>query len=194
MIRQILRIRDNLAGAWDIMLGRPAGLHRLDLTLAGFWRSFGAIILLVPLVWLQFVSEPGIMPEAGETPGASTSGDLVTVAVALLLDWVTFPLVFALLARPLGLGARYVPFIVARNWAAVIVGAMVSVISVVQLIGVLPSVLATVLAYAAIAISLRFAYVIVRTTLAVPRNVALPIVIVDTLISLTIWMAAGRLA
>ena len=135
-----------------------------------------------------------MMLEAGQSLGAATSGDIVAQALALLVDWVTFPLVFALLARPLGLGARYVPFIVTRNWAAVIAYAIVSVVSVLHILGVLPSVLAALLMYAAIAIYLRFFYVIVRTTLAVPMSVALPIVIVDFLISLTIGMVAARLA
>ena len=41
-------VRDNLTGAWHLMLGRPEGLNRLDTSLEGFWRSFAAVILLVP--------------------------------------------------------------------------------------------------------------------------------------------------
>ena len=42
-------LRDNLAGAWQVMLGRPEGLNRLDTSLEGFWRSFAAIVLVVPI-------------------------------------------------------------------------------------------------------------------------------------------------
>jgi hypothetical protein len=45
----------------------------------------------------------------------------------------------------------------------------------------------------AIAVSLRFAYVIARTTLVVSIGVALPIVVLDFLLSLTIWSAFERL-
>jgi hypothetical protein len=194
MIRTLACIRDNLVGAWLVMLGRPEGMQRMDLSLSGFWRSFAAIIALVPLAGLELVSERRIAMEAGEAPGALTSSDLVVQAVALAADWVTFPIVFALLARPLGLGGRYVPFIVARNWASVLIAAMVSAVHAVHVIGVLPSLLASVLLFAAFALALRFSYVIVRTTLGVPPGAALPIVILDVLISLTILTAAGRLA
>ena len=107
--------------------------------------------------------------------------------MALLADWFTFPLVFALLARPLGLGQRYVPFIVARNWAAVIIAAMVAVVHALHVLGLVPSAVAPFLLLAAIALALRFSYVIARTTLAVSAGVAIPLVILDLLISLTVW-------
>src|SRR4051812_12532813 len=108
-------LRDNLAGAWHVMLGRPAGLDRLDTSLEGFWRSFAALILVAPFALLALISEEKLTPEAA---AALTGGSLAIYCLALLVDWFSFPLVFALLARPFGLGARYVPFIVARNWAS----------------------------------------------------------------------------
>ena len=88
---------------------------------------------------------------------------------------------------PFGLGSRYVPFIVARNWASVVIAAMVSVVHVLHLVGVLPSAVMPYALLVAIAVSLRFSYVIARTTLLVSMALALPIVILDLLLSLTIW-------
>ena len=49
-------LRDNLAGAWQVMLGRSQGLNRLDISLDGFWRSFAAITLLIPFTSMSLVS------------------------------------------------------------------------------------------------------------------------------------------
>jgi hypothetical protein len=191
MTGAIATLRDNLAGAWAIMRGRAEGLTRLDLTLEGFWRSFAAIVLLAPFAVLALISQQRLAAAAGESPVA---GGLGLEAVALLIDWFAFPLVFAILARPLGLGGRYVPFIVARNWASVIIAAMVAAVHATHVLGLLPSRFAPVLLFVAVAIALRFSYVIARTTLGVPIGLAIPIVVLDLLISLTVWAAISRLA
>ncbi len=182
---------DNLAGAWLVMRGRAEGLSRLDLSLEGFWRSFAAILLIVPFAILGLISQRELVPE---DVGAPADAGIGLEAVALLGDWLTFPLVFAVIARPLGLTARYVPFIVARNWASVLITAMVSFVHAGHVVGLLPSEFASLLLFVAVAIALRFSYVIARTTLAVPMSVALPIVLLDLLISLTVWSAFDQLA
>jgi hypothetical protein len=183
-------LASNLAGAWAIMRGRADGLTRLDLSLEGFWRSFAAIVLLAPFAVLALISQQRLAAAAGEDPA---TGGLGLEAVALLVDWLAFPLVFAILARPLGVGARYVPFIVARNWASVIIAAMVALVHGAHILGLVPSQFAPVLLLVAVAVALRFSYVIARTTLGVPAAVAIPIVVLDLLISLTVWATLDRL-
>jgi hypothetical protein len=185
-------IRDSLAGAWALMLGRAEGLARLDLSIVGFWRSFAAIILVAPFSLLSLLSQQKLSAEVEEAPPAPAGFDVGPEMLTLVVDWLAFPIIFALVAQPLGLGARYVPFIVARNWAAVILVAGVSLVHAVHLIGIVPSQLATVLLLAALAVTLRFAYLLARTTLVVGVAVALPIVILDFLVSLLVWSLAAR--
>jgi hypothetical protein len=184
--------RGNLTGAWQVLLGRPEGLNRLDTSLEGFWRSFAVVVLVVPFALLALLSQEPSLSESG-TPLPLTRSAFALYGVALLVDWFTFPLVFALLAKPLGLGSRYVPFIVARNWAAVIISAMLAVVHASHLFGVLPSVAMPFVVIIATAVALRFAYVIARTALVVSMAIALAIVVVDFLISLVIWSVFERL-
>jgi len=187
-------IAENLIGAWQVMLGRPEGLSRIDTSLEGFWRSFAAVVLLLPFTILALLSQGPLAASAGVAPEPMTAGSLALQGIALLVDWFAFPVVFALVARPFGLGSRYVPFIVTRNWASVIIGAVVGAVHALHLVGVLPTALLPYLLIAAIAVALRFTYVVVRLTLAVAMGLALPIVILDFLISLTIWSAFDRFA
>jgi hypothetical protein len=192
MIRAIKAIRDNLAGAFEIMMGRPEGLSRLDTSLDGFWRSFAAVILVVPFALLAMLSQEPLAVQAGVPDAPITGATLALNGIALLVDWFAFPLVFAVMARPFGLGSRYVPFIVARNWASVIIGAMVAIVHALHLVHVLPTALLPYALLVAIAISLRFSYLIARITLLVSMALALPIVILDLLLSLFIWSAFDR--
>lgn len=185
-------VRDNLTGAWQVMLGRPDGLNRLDTSLEGFWRSFAAVILLAPFALLSLISQQPLLPESGVAEPL-TGGTIALNGFALLVDWFAFPLIFALLAPPFGLGSRYVPYIVARNWASVLIAAIVAVVHGLHLLGLLPSALMPFALIVAIAVALRFSYVIARTTLSVSVAMALPIVVLDLLISLVVWSAFDRL-
>lgn len=179
-------LRDNIAGAWQIMLGRPEGINRLDTSLEGFWRSFAALVLVAPFAALSIVSEQPLMPVSGVAEPI-TAGLVALYGIALVVDWFSFPLVFALVAHPFGFGSRYVPFIVARNWASVIIAAMVSIVYVLSLLGVLPPAAMPYAVLVATGVALRFSYVIARTTLAIGVAMALPIVILDFLLSLVVW-------
>jgi hypothetical protein len=182
-------VRNNVAGALEVMLGRPEGLRKLDVSLEGFWRSFGAFVLILPFAILALISQDRLASLTAEARG---SRDLGVEIGILALDWLAFPLVFAMIARPLGVSAGYVTFIVTRNWASVVIGAVMAFVHALFLLGVLPDRLATLLLFAFIAVALRFSYVITRLTLAAPLRLAMPIVIFDFLLSLTIWSLLDR--
>jgi hypothetical protein len=185
-------IRSSLAGAWEVMLGRPEGLKLLDTSLEGFWRSFMAIFLIAPFALVAFLSQRRLAVDGTETEPL-TASTLLLESIALLIDWFAFPLVFALLARPFGLASHYVPFIVTRNWAAVIIAAIVAAAHALHIVGILPSAAAPYVLLVALAVALRFSYIVARITLAVSMAMALPIVALDFLLSLTIWSAFERL-
>ena len=69
MIGGLRSIRDNLAGAFEVMLGRPDGLDRLDTSVDGFWRSFGAVVLVVPFAFLSLLSQQPLAAAAGAPSG-----------------------------------------------------------------------------------------------------------------------------
>lgn len=192
MIGSTQSIAENLFGAWQVMTGRAEGLNRLDTSLQGFWRSFAAVILVVPFAMLALLSQEPLAVEAGVEAQQWTGNRLALEGFALLCDWFAFPLVFAAVAPPFGLGSRYVPFIVTRNWASVIVAAIMGAAHALHLLGILPTSILAYVLIAVIAVALRFTYVVARTTLAVSMGMALPIVMLDFLLSLTIWSAFNR--
>jgi hypothetical protein len=185
--------RDNLTGAWQVLLGRPEGLNRLDTSLEGFWRSFAVVIVVAPIAFLALVGQEPLPSDPNAVVAPLTAARILLYGITLLVDWFAFPLLFALLAPSFGLGSRYVPFVVARNWASIVISAIVAIVHVLRIFGLLPI---AVLPYALLvvfAIALRLSYVLVRTTLSVSIMMALPIVILDFLLSLVIWSVFDRL-
>jgi hypothetical protein len=181
-----LYLRDNLAGAWQVMRWRPEGLNRLDTSLEGFWRSFGVILILIPVTYVSLLSQDLYNRESGVAERL-TSGSVGTFGVAIILDLITFPVLLALFARVLGLGSRYVQFIVTRNWASVIFATLGAIVDLLHLGGVVPSPALPFAGLIVMAVSIYFSYVVTRTALAVSLLTAIPIVVLDILVSFTIW-------
>ncbi|HSG94937.1 MAG TPA: hypothetical protein VLA28_05420, partial [Afifellaceae bacterium] len=183
----------NLSGAWDVMNGRAEGLNKLDLTIDGFWRSFGAIVLILPVALIAMASERVILPAVGGEVVALTGGYVVLRLIAVVVDWLAFPAILALLARPMGIARRFVPYIVARNWAAVPVAFMFAVPHLFHALGVLPTGMLSFMLLILFGIAVWFAYVVVRTAMQVPPVLAIPIVVLEIASGLFIELYFNRL-
>ena len=108
-------IQRHLYGAWQMMLGKRDGIRLLDLSVDGFWNSFFAIVVALPVLVVGWV------PMANEAYGtASTLGERVSFIVRLamvdLSVWVLPMAALALVAGVIGVKDRFVPYVVATNW------------------------------------------------------------------------------
>ncbi|MYZ49030.1 hypothetical protein [Propylenella binzhouense] len=173
------------------MNGDAAGLRILDISVEGFWRSFAAILFVVLFSLPVLVAEPTLLAGEGGQATATRAPMLLQI-VAILVDWVAFPLIFAALARPLGLGGQYVPYIVGRNWSSVIVSGIYAAVLVPYLLGVLPAGIVPYLLFAVFGLALRFSYLVARIALGVPASLAVPIVVLEVLVSLVVEFTLGR--
>jgi hypothetical protein len=107
-------------GAAELMLGRPEGLRRLDLSADGFWSSFFAIVVAVPpmaLSWVQYES----LPRAAPLVAPSRALVYTAHALADLLAWILPVVVLMLVAKPIGYSRKIVPLVVATNWGGALI-------------------------------------------------------------------------
>jgi hypothetical protein len=122
----------NLYGAWLALLGRPQGLALLDISERGFWRSFWAIAVASPalfLVWLSYGRELcALIPVSVETI-------MLKSAFVDFFSWLSPFAVFAALAKPLKISHRFVHYVVATNWASVIISYAIVLLLLVDYLG-----------------------------------------------------------
>lgn len=102
-------------GAWRLARLDAGGLQAYDGSLAGFWRSFSAAIIVAPaqilLLWLA--------PDSA-APGPA-SGRLIAVeSLSYVIGWTAFPLAAYYLTQFVDRSNRYLIYITAYNWAQVI--------------------------------------------------------------------------
>lgn len=193
MLRRDEIIR-SLDGAWRLFLDRPEAMRYFDISLDGFWRSFGAVILVFPAYLLTALMEQQVILTDSIADDAFSGSAFWTNKIAVLgLDWVTLPIILALVAGPLGIGRHYASFIVVRNWCSVLGVAPFGVIAFLFMIGLINIDIANFLSLAALIVVLRYNYLIARRALNVGLGFAIGIVVLDLAISLAIAAFVGSL-
>ncbi|MEM7693629.1 MAG: hypothetical protein AAF318_04210 [Pseudomonadota bacterium] len=172
----------SLSGAALLFVGRQEGLDRLDRTFRGFWRSFLAIGLLIPL---NFVASAAV--DAGGRGGRDFADQLPLI----VLDWLLFPLILALVAEPLGIARRYVSYVVARNWAAPIAATLLTIPLILEGAGWVPALGGALLSVVALGLALRYHFMVVRLSLGVPVMFAIGLVAADFLLTIVLVSFLG---
>lgn len=177
----IEEIKRSLLGAWLLARGDVRGMELLDLSVEGFFRSFVAAVVAAPLYLVLLVDR---YRSVGMPTGL---GSIVSSeALGYLLGWIAFPLAAVPLTRLLGLGNRYVPLIVAGNWATVIQAGLFVV--ALLLSGLLPVPVRSVLLLVATLALLVYQWFVIRTALETTGGTAAGVlavsVLLDTIVSL----------
>ncbi len=127
----------SLTGAWRLARLKPDGFGWFDLSADGFWRSFLAMPVAAPL-FLGFIAVQG-------SSGPLDPGNLVVQLVGYLVVWCLFLGLMVPFARFFGLGAGYVPFAVAYNWAQVLLLMVFLPLSLLRAAGVMPGLMNVVM-------------------------------------------------
>jgi len=120
-------MRRSVDAAFDLVTRNPRAWTKFDLTVEGFFRSFTAILLVLPMNILMDV----ILTRLALTRAAEAGreimvtpyglGDAVFSSLALCTQWMIFPIVMIFVLRFLGLAHRYTALIIAHNWGTVVV-------------------------------------------------------------------------
>lgn len=190
-------IRRGFAGAWALARGRAEGMAAFDVSLDGFWRSFSLFLLLIPASILGSAAERRLgLEESGLSSAieaVSAETHYLVQLVATLMIWVAFPVVMAVLAPPLALGRRYVPFIVARNWASLVEAIPFAVPAVLYVAGLISADALAAGTLFALGFSLYYGFRIARIALLAPVSIAIALVALNLLLTLVIGLGMSRL-
>jgi hypothetical protein len=180
-------IVQSLTGAWRLFLDRPDAMRLFNVSVDGFWRSFAAIIFIVPAYALFAITERiEILGEPVVDPIFSDGPFIANKVLTLLLDWVTLPILLAAFASLLGVARSYTAYVVARNWCAVLATAPFGVVALLNLIGLLGNGPANLLSLVILVVVIRYNYMIARRALGAEMGLAIGVVIADFAISLLI--------
>ena len=123
----LLEATRSIHGAWRIALLDRGALNYFDLTINGFWRSFMALGIVLPLYLAFLIIGHGKSPGPGLAPGPVPALEwyIVVKMAAFNITWLLFPLIMVPISRLLDLSATYVQYIIVWNWSNVLAVAVV---------------------------------------------------------------------
>ncbi len=196
----IQEIGQSCIASWRVMKGETEALQQFDLSADGFWRSFLVIFLLLPFYFLSLISEQSLMLEINleqgqEAAEIATGGALLYIGktLSLFVDWVTFPIVLAVLAGSIGLKRTYGPYIIVRNWSTLIILLPQTLLNLLYLAGIIPSALLVMLTFPIIGWVLWFRFQIARVAGECSFSTAIGLVVLDLVLSILISTSFDRL-
>jgi hypothetical protein len=174
--------------SWRIFRGDRGALQAFDTSFDGFWRSFAVIVALAPLYGVIFLAQQRLVVSdfVRDVEAFPTGGFYVWKIAATLVDWIAFPAVAALLARPLNITSRYALLIVARNWTSILAILPYSFISLLYGLGLLPAAGYVWLAVIVLVVVIRFRYQVYSAALGGPTGLVVGIVALDFLLAIVI--------
>ena len=191
----VAEIQRSFQGAWALLLNRREGMQAFDVSVDGFFRSFGIVFLLAPLYAIAALAEVRLLQiDGAPVDGFPLTWFFVWKFVGLGVDWLALPIVLALLAKPLGLAARYVPFIVARNWTSPLAMSLSILPSVLFASGLIGQELAAILFLVVVMGVIRYQYQVVRIALQTTIAMSIAVVAFDLTLSLVLAELVNRLA
>jgi hypothetical protein len=176
----VAEARLSLAAAWLLARGDRSAYGLMNLSEDGFWRSFAAILPVLPLY--LYSTDVGARLDIGSA-AAPTSSTMATV-LSLLIQWVTWPILIAAIGKPLGWGANFVRYVVAFNWSSVyVIGVMLPPLMLFDA-GVIGRDMMSLLGLASMAAALWIRWIVAVTGLQVSGLVAAGLVFAELLLSL----------
>ena len=126
MTVDIAYVRRSIDAALGLAIRDSRAWSGFDLTPEGFFRSFVAVLVVVPLNVVIDLLATNVaihkrMEQGLPVVGSYESSDAVFSTIALCVQWLIFPIAMIYVLRFLGLAHRYSALIIAHNWATVIV-------------------------------------------------------------------------
>lgn len=185
-----------MRGTAALLDRRIEGLQSFDMTERGFWHSFGAIWLSLPafVVSLSFERYRLGLPEQGASL-LDANWLTFVVGAGYVGSFLALPLAMVGIVRCLGLGQRYVPFVVVTNWALAFALTIISVPAALLVLGWATPKLAVLYTIAAAVIIARLQWFATKASLGVSGWLAAAIAVLalglDMLIAGTVDAFAG---
>lgn len=176
----------SLYGAWRLARFDPAGLDYFNVGTDGFWRSFFAAVLVLPLYLILLGLRYQTASE--HVPAARFFGIEI---IAFIIAWLAFPVVMISVAAAIGREQFFVRYIIANNWASVLQNGVYLPIVILGILGVLPEAASGFLSLVALLWVMAYSWFIARSALDITGGAAAGIVGLDLLISILISTVIG---
>jgi hypothetical protein len=193
-------MRRSVDAAFDLVVRDQRAWSKFDLTTEGFYRSFAAMFVVLPLniVIDLIVSQAELADKIRKgQPALEPIYGLGTAAfstLAVCLQWLLFPVAMIFLLRFLDLAHRYVALIIAHNWGTVIVWLFNLPAFLLYAAGIVAWDIAVDLNFIVLGFTLYYRFYIAQTALDTTWGLAAAVAMIDFLLWVNFQFALWRMS
>jgi len=174
-----------LYGAYRLARLDPDGMKYFDDSPHGFWHSFSAAIVVLPLFAGTMLARWTSIPDT------VNGWRFISVElIAYVIAWTAFPVIMMLVVRAIDREPLYIRGIVAYNWAAVLQNLLYMPVAILSLTGVEGT---GPLAMIVLFLVMFYSWFVAKTALQLTPLMAWSIVVLDLLISMVLSFWADTL-
>jgi hypothetical protein len=174
-----IEIQAAMTGALRLAQMDRGGLAFFDRSSTGFWRSFYAASLVLPIYILTLLLIGRMPPDAG---GWALEG------IAYAISWLAFPCLMLTLVELMDREARYFDYMVPYIWASVPQNGLLMLVAVINATGVIPPEIGKLLGLSAFFSILAYKWYIAQIGLDISGRAALGLVVVDVSLDVMIQL------
>ena len=162
-----------------------AGIRDFNLTLTGFWRSFGASVIVAPFAITIALTSP--LSNASEI-------SIPVWSVSYILSWVVFPIAMIFISKLFKLTERYIQFIIAINWISVVEILIYFALTGLATTGLASREIFLSLNFISFIYILSYWTFVIRTALEIPWVTAIALLVIQLIIEFIILAGTAPLA
>ncbi len=170
-----------LFGAFLLVRRDPRGMGFFNITVEGFWRSFFAAVLVAPMFAIIMA-----LHRTEQAAEFTVAWQFLSQTIRYALDWAVYPVIVAVVARLINLSHLYVGYIVAYNWAKVLINAVFLVLAVLAAPDIVPDALINFLKLATLVAVIYYLWFVTCTALQLAWYVGAALVAVEFVTSLLV--------
>ncbi|MDZ4870025.1 MAG: hypothetical protein SGI91_22085 [Alphaproteobacteria bacterium] len=193
-------MRRSVDAAFDLVVRDQRAWSKFDLTAEGFYRSFAAMFVVLPLnividlIANQVAAAERIRQGKPAVDAAYGFADALFSTVALSVQWLLFPIAMIFLLRYLDLAQRYATLIIAHNWATVVIWLFYLPPFLLYAAGIISSSLAIDLNLVILGLTLYYRFYIAQTALGTTWLLAAGIAMIDFLLQANFLFGLSQIA
>ena len=166
-----IEVATALYGAWRLIRGDAGGVAYFRAGRAGFWSAAWAVALVLPAHLLTIA-----LHIAADPMKSFGLRDLIRESEILVIGWFGYALLGFYVLRSVGKLGRFDAYLTAYYWTTVPLAFAETLLTLVRVVGVLPSALENLLAIGFLMLVLWSRWFVARTGLAVKGGEAAAVV------------------
>ncbi len=188
MLPSRAEIQQSLEAALLLARGDRSALEGFDFSFEGFWKSFFAALIVLPLYLIVLVDQ---------YQNSASEFDIARVAAvesfSYVLGWILFPILGVFVVQAFDRRPRYVPLVVVNNWGAVPQAALLVIAILIAGFFGRQSDMTAFLMSVTILITLTYQWYIIRVSLEISGLLALGILIFYVVVTFSVNSLGNRI-